>query len=195
MGKVLIACEESQIVTIAFRKLGVEAFSCDIQECSGGYPEWHIQQNVMEVLKDKWDLVIAFPPCTHLSVSGARWFKEKIKDGRQAKAIDFFLQFTNLQCPYAIENPIGIMSTQYRKPDQIIQPYQFGHGETKATCIWLSNLPLLKPTRVVEGREHKIHHMPPGKNRSKLRSKTFSGIAEAMSLQWKNKIKEPNYVN
>ena len=189
MIKVLIACEESQIVTMEMRKLGIEAYSCDIEPCSGGFPQYHIQMDVSPLLKEKWDLVIAFPPCTHLAVSGARYFKEKIKDGRQQNGIDFFMQFTKLKCKYAIENPIGIMSTKYRKPDQIIQPWQFGHGETKATCLWLNNLELLKPSEIVTGRESRIHKMPPSKDRSKLRSKTYTGIAKAMALQWGLSIK------
>jgi hypothetical protein len=130
-------------------------------------------------------MIIAFPPCTHLCVSGARWFKEKQQDGRQQQGIDFFMQFVNCKCKHiAIENPIGIMSTIYRKPDQIIQPWQFGHGETKATCLWLKNLPLLKPTKIVSGRNNRIHTMAPSKNRSKLRSRTYQGIANAMAKQW-----------
>lgn len=182
--KILIACEESQRVTIEMRKLGHEAFSCDIQECSGGHPEWHIKQDVIPLLSQSWDMIIAFPPCTDLCVSGARHFKEKMKDGRQHKSINFFLEFTKLKCPkVAIENPIGIMSNWYRKPDQIIQPWQFGHGETKATCLWLKGLPKLKPTNIVEGREHNIWKMS-GKDRQKRRSKTYPGIAKAMAEQW-----------
>lgn len=155
--KILLACEESQIVCKEFRAKGHEAYSCDILPCSGGQPEWHIQKDVLKVLYDGWDLIIAFPPCTHLAVSGARWFKEKQKDGRQQAAIDFFMKFTDKNFPkVAIENPIGIMSTLYRPPDQIIQPWQFGHGETKATCLWLHNLPNLQPTNIVKGREQKI---------------------------------------
>lgn len=183
--RVLIACEESQAVTIEFRKLGIEAYSCDIEPCSGNYPEWHLQQDVLPLLKEKWDLIIAFPPCTDLAVSGARWFKEKQQDGRQQRSIDFFMEFTKANAPkIAIENPIGIMSRIYRKPDQVIQPWQYGHGETKATCLWLKELPLLVPTNIVNGREARIHKMPPSKNRSKLRSKTFQGIAKAMAQQW-----------
>lgn len=129
-------------------------------------------------------MCIAFPPCTHIASSGARWFKQKREDGRQQKAIEFFLAFTELTCPWAIENPIGIMSTKYRKPDQIIQPWQFGHGETKATCLWLHKLPLLEPTNIVDGREPRIWKMSPSKDRSKLRSKTYLGIAKAMAEQW-----------
>lgn len=185
--KVLIACEESQTVCKAFRDKGHLAYSCDILDCSGGHPEWHIKWDITEVLEEKaegWGLVIAFPPCTDLASSGARWFKEKQADGRQQKSIDFFMQFTKLECPFAIENPVGIMSTKYRKPDQIIQPWQFGHGETKATCLWLNKLPKLRPTCIVEGREQRIWKMPPSKDRAKLRSKTYQGIAEAMAEQW-----------
>lgn len=191
--KILVACEESQAVTIELRKLGHEAFSCDILPCSGGHPEWHIQDDVMNELrhdlvfmsKCKYDMVIAFPPCTDLSVSGARWFKEKQADGRQQKSIMFFNFFTLLKNEYvAIENPIGIMSTNYRKPDQIIQPWQFGHGETKATCLWLRGLKKLVPTNIVEGRASRIHNMAPSPDRGKLRSKTFPGIAKAMADQW-----------
>lgn len=198
--KVLVACEESQSVCIEFRKLGHEAFSCDILPCSGGHPQWHIQDDVMNVLRHdiispftcEWDMVIAFPPCTDLAVSGAIWFEQKRKDGRQQKSIMFFEFFTHLKNKYvAIENPIGIMSTLYRKPDQVIQPWQFGHGETKATCLWLKNLPKLQPTNIVEGREQKVWKMPPSKDRAKLRSKTYLGIAQAMAIQWSN----PNIFN
>lgn len=183
--KVLIACEESQAATIEFRKLGIEAFSCDIEPCSGGFPEWHIQDDVTNLLNRHWSMIVAFPPCTHLASSGARWFEQKRKDGRQRIAIDFFMLFANSKCPMvAIENPIGIMSTVWRKPDQIIQPWQFGHGETKSTCLWLKGLPLLQPTNVVTGREQRVWKMPPSEERSKLRSKTYPGIARAMAEQW-----------
>ena len=202
---VLVACEESQEVCKAFRKLGANAYSCDIIECSGGYPEWHIQQDVLPLLNGgcefttndntkhyiagEWDVIIAFPPCTDLAVSGARYFKEKRKDGRQQRSIEFFMKFVNAKCNHiAIENPIGIMSTYYRKPNQIIQPWQFGHGETKATCLWLKNLCNLVPTDIVDGREQKIWKMPPSKDRAKLRSKTYPGIAKAMAEQWYNYI-------
>ena len=198
---VLVACEESQRVCIAFRERGHNAFSCDIEPCSGGHPEWHIMQDVIPLLDGrcsfetvdgidhsigwKWDLIVAFPPCTHLAVSGARYFEQKRKDGRQQQGIDFFMEFTKADCDkIAIENPIGIMSTHYRKPDQIIQPWMFGHGETKATCLWLKNLPKLEPTDIVEGREQRIWKMPPGPERAKERSKTFPGIARAMASQW-----------
>jgi hypothetical protein len=184
-GTVLVACEESQAVTIEFRKLGIEAFSCDIEPCSGGYQEWHIQDDVSNLLSDDWSMIIAFPPCTHLASSGARWFEQKIKDGRQQQAIDFFMLFVDSKCPkIAIENPIGIMSSLYRKPDQIIQPWQFGHGETKSTCLWLKGLPLLEPTNIVDGREQRVWKMPPSLDRSRLRSKTYPGIAQAMAVQW-----------
>lgn len=167
--KILVACEESQIVTKHLRLGGHEAYSCDVLETSGEHPEWHILGDVREVLNpsEKWDMVIAFPPCTHLAVSGARYFAEKIKDGRQQAAIDFFMLFVNL--PFvkhvAIENPVGIMSTRYRKPDQIINPYEFGHGEQKKTCLWLKNLPCLRPTKIVSGRDQRIWKMPPGPER------------------------------
>ena len=189
MGKILLACEESQAVAKEFRSLGHEAYSCDILPCSGGYPEWHIQGDVTPLLEQEWDMIIAFPPCTDLAVSGARWFKEKQADGRQQKSINLFLQFTRLSCRWAIENPIGIMSTKFRKPNQIIQPWQFGHGETKATCFWLNKLPKLQPTEIVEGREQRIWKMPPSSERAKLRSKTFPGIAKAMAEQWGNLVK------
>jgi len=183
--KILIACEESQAVTKEFRKLGHEAYSCDLLECSGGHTEWHLQTDIIPLLSNDWDLIIAFPPCTDLAVSGARWFKEKQADGRQQASIDFFMCFTQTPCPkVAIENPIGIMSTHYRKPDQIIQPWQFGHGETKATCLWLKGLPKLEPTCIVEGRDQRIWKMPPSKDRAKLRSKTYPGIAKAIATQW-----------
>ncbi len=182
--KILIACEESQAVTIEFRRLGCEAYSCDLVDCSGNHPEWHLKQDVRLLLHNEWDLIVAFPPCTDLASSGARWFKEKRENGKQQKSIDFFMSFTKLNCRWAIENPIGIMSTYYRKPDQIIQPWQYGHGETKATCLWLNNLPKLTPTDIVDGREQKIWRMAPSKNRAKLRSKTYKGIAQAMAKQW-----------
>ena len=199
--KVLVACEESQATTIELRKLGHDAYSCDLLESSGNHPEWHIQSDVMKLLDGKcefktsdgithiimgkWDMIIGFPPCIDLCVSGARWFKEKIVDGRQQKSIDFFMKLVNADCDkIAIENPIGIMSTKYRKPDQIIQPWQFGHGETKATCLWLKGLPKLEPTEIVEGREQRIHKMAPGPERSKNRSKTYLKIAKAMAEQW-----------
>ena len=187
--RVLVACEESQVVTTAFREKGIQAFSCDIEQISGDYPEWHFHTDVRKMLDGNWDwdMILAFPPCTHLAVSGARWFKEKQADGRQQEGIDFFNLFTNLACPKVmIENPIGIMNTCYRKPDQIIQPWQFGHGEVKSTCLWLKGLPKLVPTNIVEGREPKVWKMGPSPKRSKLRSKTYLGIAKAMADQWSN---------
>lgn len=189
--KALVACEESQAVTIELRKLGVEAYSCDIQECSGGHPEWHLCQDVLPLLYEDWDLIIAHPPCTDLASSGARWFPRKRADGSQQRSADFFMRFTDQDCPHvAIENPIGIMSTIYRKPDQIIQPWQYGHGETKATCLWLKGLPKLQPTNIVGGREQRIWKLPPGPDRAKTRSKTFPGIAHAMATQWVSYIRE-----
>lgn len=210
--KILVACEESQAVTKELRKLGHEAYSCDILPCSGGHPEWHLQQDVIPLLKEKWDMIIAFPPCTHLAVSGARHFEQKIKDGRQQQGIDFFVQFVNADCPrIAIENPIGIMSTKYRKPDQIIQPWMFGDKYTKSTCLWLKGLPKLKPTNIVEhgeyfewvdkkGRKKRqpkwfyeaLKKAKTSEERSIIRSKTFPGIAEAMATQWTELDKEVN---
>lgn len=183
--RVLIACEESQVVCNAFREGGHEAYSCDLQECSGGHDEWHLQVDALQMLKIKWDLIIAHPPCTDLAVSGARWFKEKQADGRQQRSIEFFMRFINADCPrIAVENPVCIMSSIYRKPDQIIQPWQFGHGEVKTTCLWLKGLPPLIPTDIVEGREQKCWKMAPSPDRAKLRSKTYPGIAKAMADQW-----------
>lgn len=198
---ILVACEESQAVTKELRARGHNAFSCDLMDCSGGFPGWHIKADVVPLLngncsfvtqdgishsiEKKWDMIIAFPPCTDLAVSGARYFKEKQKDGRQQKSIDFFMLFTEVDCPrVAIENPIGIMSTRWKKPTQIIQPWMFGHGETKATCLWLKGLPPLQPTDIVDGRKQRVWKMPPSKERAKLRSKTYPGIAKAMAEQW-----------
>lgn len=191
--RVLVACEESQEVCKAFRALGHEAYSCDMQPCSGGHPEWHIQGDVLPLLKKKWDLIIAHPPCTDLAVSGARWFEEKRRDGRQQKSIDFFMAFANCECErVAIENPVSIMSSVWRKPDQTIQPWMFGHPEKKATCLWLKGLPLLKATNDVrdymmtlpKSQQERLHYLPPSPERAKLRSKTFPGIAKAMASQW-----------
>ena len=204
---ILVACEESQAVTKELRARGHNAFSCDLMDCSGGFPGWHIKADVSPLLngncsfitqdgnchsiEKKWDMIIAFPPCTDLAVSGARYFKEKQKDGRQQKSIDFFMLFTEVDCPrVAIENPIGIMSTKWKKPTQIIQPWMFGHGETKATCLWLKGLPPLQPTEIVEGREQRVWKMPPSKERTKLRSKTYPGVAKAMAEQWTRKENE-----
>lgn len=212
--KILVACEESQAVTIEFRKRGHEAYSCDIQDCSGGHPEWHIKGDVLEQLKKEWDMIIAFPPCTFLTVTGNKWmkseFKERFPTRQQDRkdAIDFFMKIANAKCnKIAIENPVGIMSSEYRKPDQIIQPFYFGDEAKKTTCLWLKNIhPLIhhaeddlffKKTHVSEGKFHiypdgrkdpmwhvESMKIPPGPERSKARSKTFPGIAKAMAEQW-----------
>jgi site-specific DNA-cytosine methylase len=181
--KVLVACEFSGIVRDAFKAKGHDAWSCDILPTE--IPGNHIQGDVTKILNDGWDLMIAHPPCTHLAVSGARWFSQKRTDGRMKQGIDFFMKLVKSKIEkIAIENPVSIMSSFYRKPDQIIQPWQFGHGETKATCLWLKNLPLLEPTNIVDGRENRIHKMSPSNNRWKERSRTFQGIADAMAGQW-----------
>jgi hypothetical protein len=189
---VLLACEESGTVRDAFTALGHEAVSCDL--LPSRTPGLHYQDDVRDILYGAWDLVIAFPPCTDLAVSGAKHFEAKLRDGRQQASIDFFMLFTKLQCPWAIENPVGIMSTVYRKPDQIIQPWMFGEEATKTTCLWLSGLPLLKPTQIVgKGERHvtkggnslpKWYNLPPGPDRARIRSTTFKGIAQAMAQQW-----------
>lgn len=212
MKRVLLACEESQAVTIEFRKLGFEAFSCDIQECSGGYPEWHLKTDLFEVVNDNWDLMIAFPPCTHLAVSGAAHFEKKRADGRQQEGIDFFMKVINAPIHrIAVENPIGIMSNIYRKPDQIIQPYYFGDEFQKTTCLWLKNLPKLYHNEKPNLFDSEVTHVGKGdfftwidkktgkekrqpkwyadafmfkKEIGKERSKTFPGIAKAMANQW-----------
>ena len=181
--KVLVACEFSGAVREAFAAQGHDAWSCDLLETE--IPGQHIVGDVLEVLGDGWDLMIAHPPCTHLAVSGARHFAAKRADGRQQEGIDFFMMLADADIPrYAIENPICIMSSIWRKPDQVIQPWQFGHGETKATCLWLKGLPKLTPTNIVEGRADRIHKMPPSPDRWKLRSATYAGIAAAMADQW-----------
>ena len=218
--RILVACEESQNVTNELRKLGHEAYSCDIQMHSGSHDEWHICQDVLPLLNgfckfktidgdyheinSKWDMIIAFQPCTDLCVSGARHFAKKQADGRQQRSIDFFMKFVNADCDkIAIENPIGIMSTKYRKPDQIIQPWQFGDKYSKSTCLWLKNLPLLVPTKIVEKGEfiewidkngkkkrqakwfyEALRNSKNAEERAKIRSKTFPGIANAMATQW-----------
>lgn len=205
--RVLVACEFSGIVREAFRRMGHDAWSCDLEsvpcaDCGGtgnfygndedgdylhcdgcegrGFQGNHIEGDVRNHLNEGWDLVIAHPPCTHLAVSGARWWKDRQREQREAA--EFFMEFTKMECKWAIENPIGAMSRLYRKPDQIIQPWMFGHGETKATCLWLKGLPLLKPSNVVDGRIPRIHHESPGiKNgltRAQRRSITFQGIAD-----------------
>jgi site-specific DNA-cytosine methylase len=181
--KVLVACEFSGRVRDAFRKNGHYAVSCDFLAGEGSGYIYHYQGDVADIVDEGWDIILAFPPCTHLAASGARWFKGK--EVEQRESIDFFMWLANLPIKQiAIENPIGIMSTRWRKPDQIIQPWQFGHGETKATCLWLKNLPKLKPTNIVEGRENRIHRMAPSPDRGKLRSITYQGIADAMADQW-----------
>jgi len=181
--RVLVACEYSGTVRRAFAALGHDAWSCDLLPADDGSPN-HIQGDVLPIAgQGDWDLMIAHPPCTHLAVSGARWFKDKLPE--QAKSLDFVRQL--LAAPIsriALENPISIISSRIRKPDQVIQPWQYGHGETKATCLWLKGLPHLKPTNIVEGREARIHKMPPSPDRWKLRSITYPGIADAMADQW-----------
>ena len=181
--RVLVACEFSGIVRDAFRRLGHYAMSCDLLPSERPGP--HYQGDVIEILGAgyNFDMMIAFPPCTYLAVSGARWFKERREE--QAHALDFVRMLMNRTIPrIAIENPIGVISTHIRKPDQIIQPWMFGHGETKATCLWLKGLPKLVPTNIVDGREHRIHKMPPSPDRGRDRSRTYEGIANAMASQW-----------
>jgi len=181
--RVLVACEESGAVRDAFIKGGHEAMSCDLLPTRSPGP--HYQGDVRDVLHYPWDLMIAHPPCSHTSVSGSKHFAAKRQDGRQQAGVSFFIELARAPIPrIAIEQPVSILSSLYRKPDQIIQPWQFGHGETKATCLWLKGLPLLAPTNVVEGREARIHRMPPGPNRARDRSATYAGIAEAMADQW-----------
>lgn len=181
--RVLIACEYSGRVRDAFIARGHDAISCDLLPTDSPGPHYH--GDVFDIIGDGFDLMIAHPPCTHLAVSGARHFAEKRADGRQQEAIDFFMTLARADIPrIAIENPVCIMSSVWRKPDQIIQPWQFGHGETKATCLWLKGLPLLTPTDVVSGRDDRIHKMPPSADRWKLRSTTYQGIADAMARQW-----------
>jgi site-specific DNA-cytosine methylase len=186
--KVLVACEYSATVRDAFRALGHDAWSCDLLPTDGD-PEYHFQGDVVEIMYGKgWDLMIAHPPCTHLSVSGARHFAAKIADGRQQRALDFVQLLMDAPIErIAIENPISVISSKIRKPDQIIQPWQFGHGETKATCLWLKNLPKLEATDIVEGREQRMFRLPPSPDRWKIRSTTFKGIAKAMADQWGGK--------
>jgi len=180
--RVLVACEYSGVVRTAFRNLGHDAWSCDILPAEDR-SEYHAQADVAALIADGWDLMIAHPPCTHLAVSGARWFKDKLPE--QAEALDFVQMLMNAPIHrIALENPVSIISTQIRKPDQTIQPWQFGHGEVKRTCLWLKNLPPLKPTNIVEGREARVHKMAPGPDRWKERSRTFTGIGAAMAAQW-----------
>lgn len=179
--RILIACEFSGRVRDAFIRLGYDAISCDIIKTQTPGP--HFQGDVLEIINDGFDIMIAHPPCTHLAVSGARWFKNKMEE--QCYALEFVRKL--MQAPInkiCIENPVSVISTQIRKPNQVIQPWQFGHGETKATCLWLKNLPKLRPTNIVAGRENNIHKMPPGNDRWKKRSLTYQGIADAMACQW-----------
>jgi hypothetical protein len=179
--RVLVACEYSGRVRDAFIAQGHEAMSCDLLPTDSPGP--HYQGDVLDVLDDGWDLMIAHPPCTHLAVSGARWFKDK--QAAQSEALEFVAKLLGAGIPkIALENPVSIISSKIRKPDQIIQPWQFGHGETKATCLWLKNLPKLTPTDIVEGREARIHKMAPSPDRWKIRSATYPGIAQAMAEQW-----------
>ena len=190
--KILVACEESQAVTLSLRQQGHEAYSCDIKDTTGSNPEWHIKGCALkEAYSGRYDMMIAFPPCTYLAVSGARWMYNKDKSinqeraKKQREALDFVQRLMDAPIKHiAIENPVSVISSKIKKPTQIIQPWQFGHGETKKTCLWLKGLPKLVPTDVVEGREQRIWKLPPSKERSTLRSKTFKGIAEAMAQQW-----------
>lgn len=186
--RVLIACEYSATVRDAFLARGFDAWSCDLLPTEGD-PMFHLQDDLSQVLTSSrwgiWDLIIAHPPCTHLAVSGARHFPAKRADGRQQAALDFVRMILSANATHiALENPVSIISSAICKPDQIIQPWQFGHGETKATCLWLKNLPKLRPTCIVEGRSDRIHKMPPGPTRWKERSRTYPGIAAAMADQW-----------
>ena len=210
--KILVACEESQAVTIELRKLGHEAYSCDIEPCSGGHPEWHLQQDVIPLLKEKWDMIIAFPPCTYLTSAGTRHYSLRMNPPEKVaarilernKAVEFFMMFANAECPrIAIENPVGYMNTHWRKPNQIIHPYYFGDSAEKRTCLWLKGLPELSPTELLpkpepmyicQGEKCKgkaigwcegMRNIKGGqKERAKARSKTFPGIARAMAEQW-----------
>lgn len=179
--KILVACEYSGAVRDAFLSRGHDSMSCDLLPTD--VPGPHYQGDVLDIIDNDWDLMIAHPPCTHLAVSGARWFKDKREE--QAAALDFVRLLLAAPIPrIALENPVSIISSRIRRPDQVIQPWQFGHGETKATCLWLKNLPKLTPTNIVEGREAKVHRMPPGPDRWKERSRTYQGIADAMAAQW-----------
>ena len=188
--KVLVACEYSGRVRDAFRSRGHDAMSCDLLPTE--IPGPHYQGPVEDVLHHGWDLMVAHPPCTHLAVSGSRHFSQKIADGTQAAALDFVRLLMAAPIDrWAIENPVSVISSAIRQPDQIIQPWEYGHGETKATCFWLKNLPRLRPTNHVEGREERVHRMPPGPDRWKERSRTFEGIAKAMGDQWGGRTLQP----
>lgn len=179
--RVLVACEFSGVVRKAFRARGHDAISCDLMDSESAGP--HYKGDVLDIINDGWELMIAHPPCTHLAVSGARWFKDKKSE--QTDALEFVRKLMDSRIEsICIENPVSIISSRIRKPDQIIHPWQFGHGETKATCLWLKNLPKLMPTDIVDGRENRIHRMPPGVDRWKERSRTYAGIARAMAEQW-----------
>jgi len=180
--RVLVGCEFSGTVRNEFRDRGHDAWSCDLEDAEDGSP-FHFKRDVREIVGDGWDLAIFHPPCTHLAVSGSRWFKDKRE--LQEEALAFVKTLMEAPIPMiAIENPISVISSRIRKPDQIVQPWMFGHGETKATCLWLKGLPNLSPTDIVPGRENRIHRMPPSKNRSRERSRTYLGIAKAMADQW-----------
>lgn len=182
---VLLGCEESGVVRDEFEKLGHKVLSCDLEPSRKDGP--HYRGDIFDVIDYPWDLAIFHPPCTHTSVSGARHFAEKWTDGRQAAGVAFFMNLVrrSAHIPRAVfEQPVSIMSSLYRKPDQVIQPWQFGHGETKATCLWLRGLPMLVPTEIVDGRSDRIHKMTPGPERARERSKTYAGIARAMAAQW-----------
>jgi len=179
--RILVACEFSGIVRTAFEKRGFDAWSCDLLDTE--IPGNHIKGDVLKILDQGWDLMIAHPPCQHLAVSGARWFKEKEKE--QEEALEFVRKLLEAPIKHiALENPVSVISTKIRKPDQIIQPWMFGHGEKKKTCLWLKNLPPLQPTNIVEGREPRVHRLAPSPDRWKERSRTYPGIAEAMAKQW-----------
>ena len=191
MTRVLVACEYSGRVRDAFIANGCEAVSCDLLPTDQPGP--HYQGDVFNIINDGWDVMVAHPPCTHLAVSGARWFHKKQRE--QEEALDFVRRLMAAPIEHiAIENPISVISSKIRKPDQIIQPWMFGHGETKATCLWLKNLPALLPTNIVQGRENKIHKMPPSQHRWKLRSLTYQGIADAMGTQWSAPVLSTPYL-
>jgi site-specific DNA-cytosine methylase len=180
--RVLVACEFSGVVRRAFRARGADAWPCDLDPAEDGSP-YHYRMDVTPLLDSGWDLLIAHPPCTHLSVSGARWFKHKLPE--QAAALAFVQTLLDARVPrIALENPISIISSRIRRPDQIIQPWMFGHGEVKATCLWLKGLPALVPTNIVPGRTARVHRMPPSPTRARERSRTYDGIAAAMAEQW-----------
>lgn len=192
-GRVLVACEYSGVVRDEFASLGWDSWSCDLLPTEK--PGQHYRGDVRDILNEGWDIMVAHPPCTHLAVSGARWFKDKLRE--QAEALQFVRSLLAAPIPcIAVENPVSIISSRIRKPDQVIQPWQFGHGETKATCLWLKNLPLLKPTNIVEGREQRVWKLPPSPDRWKERSRTFTGIARAMAEQWtlavRKNVLQPN---